>query len=89
MVAVVEELPSVPTQHAVVLDGHALKIEDLVAIARDRYAIEVHPDAIARIDKCRALLERKIRAREIMYGVNTGIGELSEVILTPEQAEKF
>ena len=24
-----------------------------------------------------------------MYGVNTGIGELAEVVLTPEQVEKY
>jgi histidine ammonia-lyase len=71
------------------LDGHSLKIEDVAAIARHRQPIQLHPDAVARIDKCRDLLERKIRAREIMYGVNTGIGELSEVVLTPEQAEQF
>jgi histidine ammonia-lyase len=71
------------------LDGHSLKIEDVVRIARHRDKIALHPDAVARINKCRALLERKIQAREIMYGVNTGIGELSEVVLTPEQVEKF
>ena len=71
MTTAVEELPRTSTASAVVLDGHSLKIEDLVAIARDRQAIEVHPDAIARIDKCRDLLERKMRASEIMYGVNT------------------
>jgi histidine ammonia-lyase len=89
MSAIVEELPSIQTENKVVLDGHSLTIEDVAAIARDRKRLELHPDAIARIDKCRALLERKISAREIMYGVNTGIGELSEVILTPEQVEKF
>ncbi len=73
----------------VVLDGHSLKIEDVLAIARHRQPIELHPDAIRRINKCRALLERKIQARENMYGVNTGNGELSEVVLTPEQVEKF
>jgi histidine ammonia-lyase len=30
-----------------------------------------------------------MKAGEILYGVNTGIGELSEVVLTPEQVEKF
>ena len=71
------------------LDGHHLTIEDVVRIARDRQKIALHDDAFARIEKCRGLLERKIQAREIMYGVNTGIGELAEVVLTPEQAEKF
>jgi histidine ammonia-lyase len=71
------------------LDGHSLTIEDVVAVARDRQHISLHPDAIGRINKCRDLLERKISKREIMYGVNTGIGELSEVVLTPEQVEQY
>jgi histidine ammonia-lyase len=74
---------------ATALDGHSLTIEDVVAIARNRRSIELHPDASARINRCRDLLERKIKAGEILYGVNTGIGELSEVVLTPEQVEKF
>jgi histidine ammonia-lyase len=73
----------------IVLDGHSLKIEDVVRIARNREKIELHHDAVGRINKCRGLLERKIKAKEIMYGVNTGIGELSEVVLNPDQVEKY
>lgn len=89
MSVVMHEPPLQQTRTSVVLDGHSLKIEDVVAIARHRQPIALHPDAVGRIDKCRGLLERKIKAREIMYGVNTGIGELSEVVLTPDQVEKF
>ena len=81
--------PPVQQGTTAVLDGHSLKIEDVLAIARHHQPIELHPDAIQRINKCRGLLERKIQAREIMYGVNTGIGELSEVVLTPEQVQQF
>ncbi|MFZ1918012.1 MAG: histidine ammonia-lyase [Terriglobales bacterium] len=88
MGALLQEPPVQQGTNAV-LDGHSLKVEDVVAIARHRQPIELHPDAIRRINKCRDLLERKIKSREIMYGVNTGIGELSEVVLTPEQVEKF
>lgn len=35
------------------------------------------------------MLEEKIEAREIMYGVNKGIGEFSEVVLTNEQVKQF
>ncbi|HTZ94828.1 MAG TPA: aromatic amino acid ammonia-lyase [Terriglobales bacterium] len=73
----------------IVLDGHSLSIEEVVSVARGRDKIELSTDAVTRINRCRDLLERKIQAREIMYGVNTGIGELSEVILTPEQVEKY
>jgi histidine ammonia-lyase len=88
-----EVLEEITPHHAVdvklVLDGHSLRIEDVLDVARKRMPIELHPDAVARINRCREMLERKIRAREIMYGVNTGIGELSEVVLTPAQVEKF
>ncbi|HHL58037.1 MAG TPA: aromatic amino acid lyase, partial [Bacteroidetes bacterium] len=38
---------------------------------------------------CRAMLEKKIEANEIMYGVNTGIGEFSEVVLNDDQVKEF
>ncbi|NOX87569.1 MAG: aromatic amino acid lyase [Calditrichaeota bacterium] len=74
---------------AIVLDGNSLTIEKLVRIARFGEKVELHPEALARINACRAMLEKKIAAREVMYGINTGIGEFSEVILSDEQVEKF
>jgi len=71
------------------LDGHSLSIEELVRIARNREPLALHPDAVARVLKCRGLLERKITAGEVMYGVNTGIGELADVRLTPEQVQQY
>jgi len=72
-----------------VLDGRNLTIEKVVDIARKGEKIEIHPEAMERIRRCRQLLEEKIKKQEIMYGVNTGIGELSEVVLTQEQVERF
>lgn len=72
-----------------VIKGAGLTIEDVVNVARNGQKVELHPDAIARINKCRAMLERKIEAKEIMYGVNTGIGEFSEVVLTDDQVKDF
>ena len=72
-----------------VITGYNLTIEDVVNVARHRIPVELHPDAIGRIDKCRAMLERKIQANEIMYGVNTGIGEFSETMLDDDQVKEF
>jgi histidine ammonia-lyase len=74
---------------SVVLDGSGLTIEKLERIARHGEKVELHPDALERIKACRAMLEEKVRAHEIMYGVNTGIGEFSEVVLNDEQVEQF
>jgi len=74
---------------AIILDGSGLTIDKVVHVARNNERVELHPDAVERIKKCRAMLEEKIQAREIMYGVNTGIGEFSEVVLTDEQVREF
>ena len=73
----------------VVLTGSGLTIEKLVRIARKNEKIELHPGALKRIIDCRKMLEKKIKAREIMYGINTGIGEFSEVILNDKQVKEF
>lgn len=74
---------------SIVLDGSCLTIEKIVNIARYNEKVELHPKALERIKKCRAMLEKKIDAREIMYGVNTGIGEFSEIILDDDKIQDF
>jgi histidine ammonia-lyase len=73
----------------VVLNGSSLTLEKLVAIARQGERVELAPDALERIQACRAMLEEKVKAHEIMYGVNTGIGEFSEKVLTDEEVGQF
>jgi histidine ammonia-lyase len=73
----------------IVLDGSNLTLEKLVRIARNGEKVELHPDALERIKACRAMLEQKLQAHEIMYGTNTGIGEFSEVVLNDEQVLQF
>jgi len=73
----------------IVLDGRSLTIERLEQIARHGEQVAVHPDALERIKMCRRMLEEKVAAHEIMYGVNTGIGEFSEVVLSDDQVTEF
>jgi len=73
----------------IILEGSGLTIEKVVDIARHNTEVELSPEAIGSINKCRAMLEKKINAGEIMYGVNTGIGEFSEVVLNDNQVKDF
>jgi histidine ammonia-lyase len=72
-----------------ILNGNKLTIEDVVAVARHGETVQLAPQAEKVIRRCRDMLERKIAAREIMYGINTGIGELAEVVLDEEQVGRF
>ncbi len=73
----------------IVLTGSDLTIGDLVKVARHGEEVEIHPDAKARMKACRDMLEEKIAAREMMYGITTGIGEFSETFLDEEQTKQF
>ena len=74
---------------AIVITGNDLKIEDVYKVAYGKEKVELHSDALKRIVTCRTFIEQKIEEGEIMYGVNTGIGEFSEVVLTGEQIKQF
>ncbi len=72
-----------------IITGAGLRIEDVHEVARNGRKVQLDAAAEKRILACRAMLEKKIVAREIMYGVNTGIGEFSEVVLTDDQVKDF
>ena len=71
------------------MNGNGLTIENLVKVARFGEKVELHPDAAKRIQACRDMLEKKIANHEIMYGINTGIGEFSEIVLNDDQVKDF
>ncbi len=57
------------------INGNDLSINDVVKVARENTKVVLSPRSIAKIKECRSLVEEKIEANEIMYGINTGIGE--------------
>jgi len=71
------------------IDGQSLKIEDVVRVARENESIELAPEAAEKIVQSRDVVEKLIARREKVYGVSTGIGELSNVLLSPEQVKEF
>lgn len=73
----------------VLIKGEGLTIENVVDVARNNEKVELDKKALQRIERCRGMLEKKIAAKEIMYGVNTGIGEFSEIVLNDDQVKDF
>ncbi len=71
------------------LTGKDLDVDKIALVARGGEKVALHEDAVARINRCREFIEERIEAKEIMYGVNTGIGEFSEVVLDDDQVKDF
>ena len=63
----------------VMVDGESLTLEDVVQVARYNEPVFLDESAILRIKKSRALVETAIKEGRVVYGVNTGFGDLANV----------
>lgn len=68
----------------VTIDGRTLTIEDVVAVARDGATVALADDARVRVERARALVERRASGDEAVYGINTGFGYLKNVRIATE-----
>ena len=73
----------------VTLTGSDLTIEQIEAVARRGEPVRLHPDSLVRMRQSRSFIDQRIADGEIMYGVNTGIGEFSEMVLSDDQTRDF
>ena len=73
----------------VVLTGAALTIADVEAVARHGAGAELDPDARARMDEARDVVERLVAEGAVAYGVTTGFGDLASVSIRPEDTGRL
>jgi len=66
---------------AVVLDGQSLGVAAVAAVARDRVAVALAPDARDRLTRVRAIVDGIVERHEAVYGITTGFGKLSDVAI--------
>jgi len=60
------------------LDGENLSIEDVVKVSRDFENVILLENAVRKIKKSREIVENIVDQNKIVYGVNTGFGELAK-----------
>jgi histidine ammonia-lyase len=70
----------------IILGVDGMSLEDLAAIARRGAAVRLADESGARILRARGLVEQWLQEARIVYGVTTGFGALSDVIVPPEEA---
>ena len=71
------------------ITGKDLSIDKLYQVSYENAQVSLDQDSISKINVCRKMVEDKIDQGEIMYGINTGIGEFSETILDSDKLEDF
>lgn len=69
----------------VIFGNGPLRWQDVVAVARLGSPLHLAPEAWARIDNARGIVERIVARGERAYGISTGLGALCNVLLEGEQ----
>lgn len=63
------------------IDGRTLSVAVLEEVASARREVHLDPDARARMERTRAVVDNAVASGEAVYGLNTGFGKLSEIAI--------
>lgn len=69
----------------VVLDGNSLTIEDVFSVAVHATSASLAPAARERALETRRHVESLVQRKEVAYGITTGFGKLSDIVVPPER----
>jgi histidine ammonia-lyase len=75
--------------HEVHIDGETLTIEDVVKVARENWKVVIPEKAKNKVKRSRKVLEKLFKKNQVIYGVNTGFGALSNVIISPQEIKQL
>jgi histidine ammonia-lyase len=67
------------TDRRLLLDGETLSLEEIREVSRGDFHVALAPEALARVERARALVDRIAAGEAAAYGINTGFGTLAEV----------
>ncbi len=70
---------------ALLIDGTSLTVEDVIQVARHGETVELTDEAKAKVNKARAYVEQKLEEGAVIYGLTTGFGKFSNVLISPEE----
>lgn len=67
------------------IDGNGLTLEDFIKVARNNYTIQLTEDAETKVNRARALVDRLVSENKVVYGITTGFGKFSDVVITGDE----
>ncbi len=70
---------------SVIIDGHSLTIEDVHAVARLRAKVSLGDTARQRMIESNKVVTDIVDRNDVVYGVTTGFGKLSDIAIPPHR----
>jgi histidine ammonia-lyase len=71
------------------IDLGMLELADVIAVARHGAKVQLNREARREVGKTSRLIDRWLKENRTIYGVTTGFGALSDVLISREDADKL
>lgn len=71
------------------IDGKSLNIKDVVAVSSNYKKVGLSKHAVDKIVKSRKFVEKILKKNRVVYGITTGVGELANKLISPEESKKL
>ena len=71
----------------VIINGNDLTLDDVINVARKFYIVEIAEDAKASIIASRKLVDYLVDNEKVQYGITTGFGKFSDVVISKEETK--
>ncbi|MGD8191736.1 histidine ammonia-lyase [Brevibacillus ginsengisoli] len=72
-------------EQPIALNGSGLTIEQVAAIARQGAHIQLSDEAISLVKRSRQMVEEMVTNQKVVYGITTGFGKFSDVVIPAEE----
>ncbi len=66
-----------------------ISLEELVAVSRDHEKVEISNNACVRINHSREIVKKMLSSDKGMYGINTGLGAMATVRISPDEINEL
>lgn len=71
------------------IDGNSLNLEDFIRITRENVKIELDESAVDKVNKAREFVDKLVKDGKTSYGITTGFGKFSDVVIKEEETKEL
>src|SRR3972149_5702827 len=73
----------------IVLNGESLSLNQFIHGVREREQVMLSGEAEIKVIKARETVENALKGKRVIYGLTTGFGALSDVVISKDQAKQL
>lgn len=73
----------------VILNGESLGLEDFIKVTRDGERVGLSELAKKKINKARDFVDKLVDEEKVVYGITTGFGKFSDVVVSKKDTKKL